>query len=438
MAPTTWNLEPVLSIVEQLHIAFFNRSFHPDSAATGQLLTELCESLVKIHGCRVSVVAGVPLSSSSSQQVGVLRKRSLFNREQHRGVEILRARGTRFSKERFLGRCSNYLSYFLSACYAGLCLDRPHVVVALTDPPIVGLAAYLVSRRFGIPFVMSYQDVFPEVGQLLEDFHSRTVNRFLAAVNSFLIRKADKIVALGETMRRRLIDRRGADPAKTLVIPGWADCAKIAPGPKRNPFAKAHGLADKFVVAHSGNIGLSQGLETVIQSALHLNQFPDIQMVFIGKGVKKASLEDQVRTLGLKNVRFLPHQPKENLKDSFASANVFLVSLKAGLAGSIVPSKLYGILAAGRPYVAAVEEACEVTAITREYNCGLLAEPGNPEDLAEKILVLYHNRALAERLGVRARRAALHFDRSVQVCAYYDLFRGLVPSPPCLSPAPHG
>ena len=153
----------------------------------------------------------------------------------------------------------------------------------------------------------------------------------------------------------------------------------------------------------------------------------DVEMVFVGDGVKKPVLEDRVRTLGLDNVRFLPYQAKGFLKDSFASADVFVVSLKEGLAGYIVPSKLYGILAAGRPYVAVVEESCEVAAITKQYDCGLLAEPGDPEDLARKILTLYQNRDLARHLGTNARRAALEFDRHSQIRAYYELFHKVAP-----------
>ncbi len=410
-----------------MHIVFFNRSFHPDTAATGQLLTELCEDLVKDYACRVSVVAGVPLLSASDNGAGRANG-YIFHRENHEGIDILRAHGTRFSKRRFIGRFSNYVSYFFSACYAGLRLDRPDVVVALTDPPIIGLAAYLTARRFRVPFIMSYRDIFPEVARLLEDFQSEAVNTILQRVNRFLVRKAERIVTLGETMRRRLIDGKGSDPAKTLVIPDWADCSEITPGPKRNPFSQEHGLADKFVVMHSGNIGLSQGLEIVVQAASYLRGFPDIEVVFVGEGVKKAQLQEQVRTMGLTNVRFLPYQPKETLKDSFASADVFVVSLKKGLAGYIVPSKLYGILAAGRPYVAVVE-ACEVAAITDRYNCGLLAEQGNAEDLARKILTLYQNRDLARHLGTNARRGALEFDRHSQVRAYYEIFCQLAPVP---------
>ncbi|MBI2881122.1 MAG: glycosyltransferase family 4 protein [Candidatus Tectomicrobia bacterium] len=405
----------------RLHIAFFNRSFYPDTAATGQLLTELCEGLVGDFGCRVSVVAGVPLLPSTDDGTGP-PARGLLRREWHRQIEILRASGTRFSKKRFIGRFSNYVTYFLSACYAGLRLDRPDVVVALTDPPIIGLAAYLASRRFGVPFVMSYRDIFPEVARLLEDFQSKMVEGVLQQVNRFLVRKADRSVALGETMRRRLIEGKGADGSKVVIIPDWADCSEIVPRPKRNPFSVAHGLSDRFVVLHSGNIGLSQGLESVVRSAVHLREFPDIQMVFVGEGVKKAELVELARTLDLRNVRFLPYQPKEGLTDSFGSADVFVVSLKPGMAGYIVPSKLYGILAAGRPYVAVVEPESEVAAITRKYDCGLLAESGDPRVLAGQILRIYRDRALAARLGDNARRAAFDFDRPVQVRAYYRLF----------------
>lgn len=407
-----------------MRIAFFNRSFYPDTTATGQLLTELCESLVREHGCSVSVVAGVPLVPGVGDG-SPPTKWGIFRRERYRGIEILRAQGTGFSKRYFVGRFSNYITYFLSACYTGLHLDRPDVVVALTDPPIIGLAAYLVSRRFGARFVMSYRDIFPEVAVLLEDFRSKLVNRALQLTNCFLADKADRIVALGEAMRQRLVDGKGADVIRTLVIPDWADCGEIMPGPKKNPFSLTHGLADKFVVMHSGNIGFSQVLETVVRAASYLRGVPDIQFVFVGDGVKRPDLEMQARSEGLRNVMFLPYEPKERLKDSFATADVFVISLKQGLAGYIVPSKLYGILAAGRPYVASVEEGCEVAAITKKYDCGLLAAPGDSEDLAQKILTLYRDRTLAGQLGTNAREAALEFDRPLQVQAYYSLFREL-------------
>jgi putative colanic acid biosynthesis glycosyltransferase WcaI len=412
-----------------MHIAFFNRSFYPDTTATGQLLTELCEQLVESHGCLVTVVAGVPIPTGTDANGGDGVSRGLVQRERHHGIDILRVRGTRFSKRRFAGRFSNYVSYFLLACYAGLGMKRPDIVVAQTDPPIIGLAGYLAARRFGVPFVMAYKDVFPEVGRLLEDFRSDTVDRVLQGVNCFLARKADRVVAIGETMRQMLIEGKHADPNRTVVIPDWADCSAITPGPKVNAFSQAQGLSEKFVVMHSGNIGLSQGLEVLVDAAADLRHLPDLEVVFVGEGVKKAALQERAERLGVKNVRFLPFTPKALLHESFAAADAFVVSLKAGLAGYIVPSKLYGILAAGRPYVAAVEEASEVAAITRRYGCGLVVPPGKSGDLADQILNLYHNRPLAVQMGANARRAALEFDRPRQVQAYYDLFRSLTKTP---------
>ena len=403
-----------------MHIAFFNRSFHPDQTATGQLLTDLCEGLVREHGCRVSVVAGLPLQPAGDADV---EPRGLFSRDRHAGVEILRARGTRCSNRRFQGRATNYLTYFLAAAWAGLRLDRPDVVVALTDPPIIGLAAWLCARRFGVPLVMAYQDLFPEVAVLLEDFHSDTVNAMLQAVNRFLCRRAARVVAIGETMQKRLIATKGARAERTVVIHNWADTTAIIPGPKQNAFAEAHGLGGKFVVMHSGNLGLSQSLETVVEAAALLREVPDIQIVFQGEGVKKDDLARRVRALGLSNVMFLPYRPKERLSESFAAADVFVVSLRRGLAGCIVPSKLYGVLAAGRPYVAAVEGECEVAAITRAHACGLVAEPGSPRDLADKILTFYRDRAFGAQAGANARRASLSFDRAIEIRRYFELCR---------------
>lgn len=405
-----------------MHIAFFNRSYYPDNAATGQLLTDLAEDLVRRHGCRVTVVTGPPLMPTTE----VPPIRGLVGRDERHGVTILRARGTRFDKKRFTGRATNYLTYFFSACWAGLRLDRPDVVVALTDPPIIGLAAYLSGKRFRAPLVMSYRDLFPEVTVLLEDFHSDTINKALQRVNRFLCRKATRVIALGEAMKRRLIENKGAPPERTVIIPDWADTTAIAPGPKQNAFAAAHGLAGKFVVMHSGNIGLSQSLETVIETAGLLREVPDIQIVFQGEGVKKADLQSRAQALGLSNVSFLPFQPKATLGESFAAADVFIVSLQRGLAGYIVPSKLYGILAAGRPFVAAVEDGCEVASIARARSCGLVANPGDARAMADQILCYHRDREMRAQFGANARAAGLVFDRAVQVANYMALFESIV------------
>ena len=405
-----------------MNICFFNRSYWPDQAATGQLLTELAEDLVNRHGCRVSVVAGRPLHAAGSARP----LRGVFEREERNGVTILRANGTRFSPSRFAGRAANYVSYFASAAIAGLKVRAPDVVVSLTDPPIIGLAALSAARRTNARFVFLCEDIFPEVAELLEDFHNPTVNRTLDRINRRLLDAADATIALGDRMRRRLVDEKGARASCVHVIHNWADCDTIAPGPKDNPFSRAHGLTDRFVLMHSGNVGFSQNLDVLIAAADRLRSHDDIVVTIVGEGARKDALQRDVARRGLGNVRFLPYAPKEQLHDSFASADAFLVSLKPGIEGYIVPSKLYGILAAGRPYVAAVDDTCEAASIAREHGCGVCAKANDPDDLAAAVLRLYRNPAEAAAMAANARRAALRFDRRLAVQAYYDLFARLV------------
>lgn len=401
-----------------MNICFFNRSYWPDQAATGQLLTELAEDLVSRHGCEVTVVAGRPLHARAAGR----NTHGAVERETRAGVTILRARGTRFNPRRFAGRVSNYLSYFATANLARLRIGRPDVVVSLTDPPIIGLTALWTARSAGARFVFLCEDVFPEVAMLLEDFRNQAVNRALDGVNRHLLREADAIVALGDRMRRRLVEEKGADPSRVSVIHNWADCEAIVPGSKENPFARAHGLGDKFVAMYSGNVGLSQNLDVLVEAAARLASKPRLVVAIVGDGAKREALEREVARRHLANVRFFPYQPKDSLHDSFASADVFVVSLKPGIEGYIVPSKVYGILAAGRPYIAAVDPSCEVATIAREHACGIPVPAGDPDALASAIASLHDDPLASRAMGVRARTAALQFDRRIAVQSYYDLF----------------
>src|SRR5215510_1541584 len=380
-----------------MHVCFFNRSYWPDLSATGQLLTELAEDLVRVHGWDVTVVAGYPLRSDASLPPSECRN----------GVHIVRAIGSTLDPQQFVGRATNYISYFASAAVKGLAIRRPDVVVALTDPPIIGLAALAAAAKARAPFV----------------FRSDTVDAALTQVNRFLVRKATRIVALGDTMKRRLVDGKGADPAKVTVIHNWADCGSVVPGPRDNPFARQHGLVDRFVVLHAGNIGLSQNLEIVLHAAEQLRDRPDVVFVFVGDGAKKKELQDIAERRDLRNVVFLPFQPREMMDQSYATADVSLVSLKRGLAGVIVPSKVYNVLASGRPCIAAVEPDCEVADIIHRHDCGFVIGPGDASALRARILELTADRERAVAMGMRARRAALHFDRPRQVAAYDAVLR---------------
>jgi colanic acid biosynthesis glycosyl transferase WcaI len=404
-----------------VRVCFFNRSYWPDQAATGQLLTELAQDLVRDYGCSVSVVAGPALHASERSNISLWP----VTREEHQGVRILRANGTRLPRGKFVGRAANYLTYFASAFAATLQIGPQDVIVSLTDPPILGLAARSAARRAGARFVFLCEDIFPEVASLLEDFHNTTVNRTLDRINKRLVRDADAVVALGDRMKRRLVEEKGAAADRVHVIHNWADCQAIEPGSKDNAFSRAHGLHDKFVVMHSGNVGLSQNLDLLVEAAARLQSRERLVIAIVGDGARRGPLQQMARQRGLANLRFFPYQPKELLHESFATADAFVVSLKRGLEGYIVPSKLYGILAAGRPFVAAVDPSCEPATIATSEECGIVAPPGDLDALVGAMAALHDDPARTRRLGENARRAAWRYDRRAAVRAYHELFAGL-------------
>ncbi len=407
-----------------LRVVFFNRSYYPDFGATGQLLTELCEDLVARFGYDVTVVAGMPLASE--EPIRPVPWYAPVRREQRNGVTILRAWGTSLPNRTLPGRASNYLSYFMSAAVASLRIGRPDVIVSLTDPPIVALTAIAAARVSGARFVFLCQDIFPEVARLLEDFSNSKVEALLARISRFTVRHADRIIALGDTMKRRLIETKGAQPDKIRVIHNWADAGAIQPGTKDNRFAREHGLTDKFVVMHSGNVGLSQDVDGLLDVAERVRDLGDVVVAIVGEGSRKMFLQGEAERRGLRNVRFFPYQPKQRLMESFATADVFIVSLKRGLGGFIVPSKLYGILAAGRPFIAAVEPDAETATIAREYECGVIVEPGDREAMAAAIRTLHADPVRRARLASNARAAGLIYDRPRAIEAYRDALEDAV------------
>lgn len=406
-------------------IVFLNRSFYPEISATSQLLTELCEDLIKDYGCQVTVICGNPLINNDS---GGIKKNSmnLIKKGSFRKINILRTNSTNFFPKSFLKRISNYLTYFFLSFIASFKLEKPDLVVALTDPPIIGLLGLWVSFRFNIPLVISVRDIFPEAARGFDGSKSKVINLFLDRINRFCLNKADRVVSLGKSMQARLIKEKGVKEGKVSIITDWADARNIFPVSGQNPFSTENRLADYFIVMYSGNMGASSGLETLIESAYLLKDYRDILFVFVGEGIIKDELIERAKKHKLENTRFFTYQPLDSLAYSFSSADIFIIPLKKGLAGYSIPSKVYPILASARPYIACVEDESEIAEITREFDCGLIARPQDPVDLTEKIISFYKDKELRLRLGENAKIASEGFGRAQGVKAYYELFKKLL------------
>ncbi len=405
-----------------LRILFFNRSYLPDVTATGQLSAELCQDLVREHGCSVSVIAGMPLVGSQAQAY-CARPRRLISRESDHGVTVIRVRNTTLRPDSLLGRIANYLSYFCLSVWAWFFVEKPDVVITLTDPPIIGLLGSWSVLRWRVPFVISVRDLFPEAARGLRHAGAPLLYPFLDWINRSILHSATRVVAIGTRMQARLIEHKKVAPAKVRLIYDWADSGAIRPGPPDNPFSRTHNLFGRFVVMYAGNLGASSGLSFVLDAADSLRAREDIIFVFVGEGVMKESLMQEAQRRGLGQCLFLPFQPRESVSDVFASADVFLVPLKAGLSGYSVPSKLYAVMASARPYIASVDADSETAALTGRYGCGVCVPPEDPAALCRQIENLRAQPGVRREMGQRARAAAGDFDRAQGVRAYYELCR---------------
>ena len=297
----------------------------------------------------------------------------------------------------------------------------------MTDPPIVGDAGVLVGRKFGAPVLVISQDVFPEIATELGRLRNPVVVGVLQALVGAYLRRADRIVAIGETMRQRL-EAKGAAPERLRVIPNWVDTTEITPQPRDNDWARSHGLDSKFVVMHSGNVGHAQDLDSLVRAATFLRDLDDLRFVIAGFGARHAEMVRLARRLDLKDrIRFLPYQRRERLPLSLSAADLHVVGLAKGLAGYVVPSRLYGILSAGRPVIAAAEEDSETARLVSEVGCGLVIEPGRPELLARTIRAARDGAYDLEAMGRRGREyVEREADREVAMERYRALVAELL------------
>jgi colanic acid biosynthesis glycosyl transferase WcaI len=370
-------------------VLVLNQYYWPGVEATARLLHELCSALAVDYD--VTVVTG--MIAGDTVQPGATTVGD---------VRVIRVRSTSYDRRLLLPRAINYVTYLVQSLRSAFAVSRPDVVLCMTDPPIIGNVALIVARRFRVPVVVISQDVFPEVAVELGRIKSPLLVAGLRRLINFYLQRADVVVAIGATMRARLLEK-GAKPERVAVIPNWVDVERIIPLPHDNPWAREHGLADRFVVMHSGNVGHAQNLDALIRSATFLRDLDDLCVAIIGAGARHADMVALTERLGADGVVFAPYQPREVLSQSLSTADVHVVGLERGLSGYVVPSRLYGIMAAGRPVIVAAEDESETAQLVREVGCGIVVAPGRPDLLAEAIRDAHDGRLDLEGMGRLAR-----------------------------------
>jgi len=377
-----------------MKVLILNQFFHPDIAPTGQMATELAEDLI---------TAGFEVTAMAARG-SYLGGDRLPAEEEHRGVRIVRLPATSLGKRTLLHRGLDYGSFYASAVLALARLPRQDVVIALTTPPLIAAAGLVAQRLKGSKLVYWVQDLYPEVAVAFGALGPRSpATRLMRATSRAVLERAERVVVLGEAMGTRAA-AAGAAPERVAVIPNWADGEAVRPVPHaENPLREELARGAQCLVMYSGNIGRGHDIETLAAAARLLRERQDIAFLFQGEGARRAELERA--THDLPNVRFGPYQPRERLSQSLSAGDLHLVSLSANLEGLLEPSKLYGIMAAGRPALFVGPEGSEVASTVVRERCGLSLRNGDSVGLEKAIAQLADDAGEQVEMGARARRA---------------------------------
>lgn len=411
-------------------IVFVNRFYAPDHSATAQMLTGIAEGLAK----------GPPAADGQPptplDEVMVLTSRLRYDdpaarlaaTEVRHGVTVRRVWTTRFGRAARLGRAIDYLSFYVAVALALFStLRRGDLVVAKTDPPLLSLACALPVRLRRAQLVNWLQDVFPEVAtELGERAVPRSLGNVLARWRDANCRAAAANVVLGERMREFFL-ARGLPAGNFHVIPNWASSEQIVPLPTSDS-ALRHRLAvgNAVLVAYCGNLGRAHDHESLAAAIALLGACEDIRFLIVGGGAGQVALRRSLAAAGVEGVEFLPYQAEEALSDTLAAADIHLLCLRRELEGLIVPSKLYGIYAAGRPALNWGDMDGEVARELERSATGVTVPDRDPTALAAAIKRLAHDPDLRALQGARARAALVgHYSLPRALAAWRALLHGL-------------
>jgi putative colanic acid biosynthesis glycosyltransferase WcaI len=399
--------------------------YAPDLGPSAALYEMLSEELTTL-GHEVSVISAVPHYPTG--RVAEEFRGSWTRRERRNGVDVTRVWVPSVDRSRLWLRLMSFLCYQLLATAVGI--GRKYDAVIASNPAFeVLLPLFLLAFFRRKPVIYSVHEVYPDVGVAAGIFRHRAVIQLVAWLERLSCKRAIYVRVLSEGYRRAL-EARGVPASKLAVIGDWMDTEFVRPFPRRNPFTSRWGLDGCFVVMYAGNLGPTQGLESVVEAARLLAADPLIRFVFVGDGSAKAHLERRAIALDLPNLVFVPFQPRELLPEVLSAADVSLVALKKGLGAGSVPSKLYAILASGRPVLAAVDPDSDTANLIREAQCGLTVTPEDPEALCHGVLELCDRTERRRRMGENGREyVARHRSKRLAGEKFHELLLSIYLSP---------
>ena len=330
-----------------------------------------------------------------------------FRRDRRGGLAVERIGSTAFHRRRMAGRITNYVSYLVFALVRAMTMrPKPDLIIAMTDPPLAALVGAVTALVRGCPFVYMIQDLHPDMAVAAGLVKPGKLVSLWERLHRWALKRAELLVVIGEDMRERIV-AKGVDASRVAVVRSGAWPMDPQPAKGRYVIDEIR-AGSRFVTAHAGNLGFAGSWDTLLEAARHL-QGEDIRFVFIGDGTLRPKLEIEAK--GLRNVQFLPFRPPDELPAVLSSADLHIVTIRRGLEGLVVPSKLYPVLMAGRPVLAVTPKESDVARIVQHYRCGLVADPDDPADVVRAVLWARDHSGELSAMGHRAAEAGTLFHR---------------------------
>jgi glycosyltransferase involved in cell wall biosynthesis len=398
-------------------ILVFSELYYPEESATGYFMTKIAEGLSPDFS--VMAICAQPTYSMRGMRAPA--------RETHNGVNIRRYPSTTFNKDKIILRLLNIFSICFSSFFMAIRFIRSSdLILVVTNPPLLPFVIWLASKFKGAKFVLRIDDVYPDMLNVAGMLKTGSFTyRVFEKINSWVYRGAEQIVVLGRDMRSLVLKKLGNQGHDRVhIIPNWGEIDRISPCPREhNPLLKELRLEDKFVVQYAGNMGYSHDIESLVEAAKILSENPRIHFLFIGSGVKRKWLEEQIKTYRLTNVTLLDRRPSSDLNNVLNAADIAVLALVKGMLGISVPSRAYNIMAAGKPIIALGDENSELALIIQEKKVGWIVPPGEVSVFVNAILEAESN---PERLRAMGRCARLlvekEYSREHVVGLYKSLF----------------
>jgi len=390
-----------------MRILLLNQYFPPDTSATAKMAAEVADVLGERH--QLTVLCGRP-SYDPSERHGFY----VLRRERRGPLVVERVGSTTFPRRQMLGRILNYLSYVCLAVPRA-CTIPADAVLAMTDPPFEGIVGAFVAWVKRRPFVYNIRDLYPEMAVLGKIVRPARWVRFWEKLHRWALSRAGRVIVLGEDTRKRIIGK-GIEAGKVVVVRDGTRIPRAA-ADRDHPVAREIRSGYPFVVLHAGNLGFYGAWETVVQAAQMLNG-DGIGFVFIGDGAMRPKIEASVH--GCTAIRFVPFRPPDQIPYVLAAADLHLLTIRKGLEGVVVPSKLYPILAAGRPVLVLAPEDCDAAHLVRDHACGVVASPDDPTSLVALIRELSGDPGRVAQMGARAAAIAHEFALEKQMGRFVE------------------